>query len=39
VGSLFKLDVKGTLTTWSVVETTLAVTGLGITLALAAVVR
>jgi GntP family gluconate:H+ symporter len=37
VGSLFKLDVKGTLATWSVVETVLSVSGLGITLLLAAV--
>jgi GntP family gluconate:H+ symporter len=39
VGSLFKLDVKGTLATWSVVETVLSVSGLGVTLVLAAVVR
>jgi gluconate:H+ symporter, GntP family len=37
VGSLFKLDVKETLATWSVVETVLSVSGLGITLLLAAV--
>ncbi|MGC1461814.1 MAG: gluconate:H+ symporter [Terracidiphilus sp.] len=37
VGSLFKLDVKGTLATWSVVETVLSVSGLGITLLLSAV--
>jgi GntP family gluconate:H+ symporter len=37
VCSLFKLDVKGTLGTWSVVETVLSVSGLGITLLLAAV--
>ena len=37
VGSLFKMDVKGTLATWSVVETVLSVSGLGITLLLAAV--
>ena len=37
VNSLFKLDVKGTLGTWSVVETVLSVSGLGITLLLAAV--
>ncbi len=37
VGSLFKLDVKGTLATWSVVETVLSVSGLGTTLLLAAV--
>lgn len=39
VGSLFKLDVKGTLATWSVVESVLSVSGLGITLLLAEVVR
>ena len=39
VGSLFKLDVKGTLATWSVVETVLSISGLGITLLLATVVR
>jgi H+/gluconate symporter-like permease len=39
VGTLFKLDVKGTLATWSVVETVLSVSGLGITLLLAAVLR
>jgi len=39
VGSLFKLDVKGTLATWSVVETVLSVSGLGITLLLAAMLR
>ena len=39
VGSLFKLDVKGTLATWSVVETVLSITGLGVTLLLATVVR
>jgi GntP family gluconate:H+ symporter/Gnt-I system high-affinity gluconate transporter len=38
VGSLFKLDVKQTLGTWSVVETVLSVSGLGITQLLAAVV-
>lgn len=32
VGSLFKLDVKGTLATWSIVETVVSVSGLGITL-------
>lgn len=36
VGSLFKLDVKETLATWSVVETVLSVSGLGITLLLSA---
>ncbi len=39
VCSLFKLDVKGTLGTWSVVETVLSVSGLGITMLLAAVLR
>jgi GntP family gluconate:H+ symporter len=37
VGTLFKMDVKGTLATWSVVETVLSISGLGITLLLAAV--
>ena len=35
MGSLFKLDVKGTLATWSVVETVLSISGLCITLLLA----
>jgi len=39
VSSLFKLDVKGTLATWSVMETVIAVSGLGATLLLAAVLR
>jgi GntP family gluconate:H+ symporter len=39
VCSLFKMDVKGTLATWSVVETVLSVSGLLITLGLAAVIR
>jgi GntP family gluconate:H+ symporter len=39
VGALFKLDVKGTLATWSVVETVLSVSGLGITLLLAALLH
>jgi GntP family gluconate:H+ symporter len=39
VGSLFKLDAKGTLMTWSVLETALSVGGLVTTLALAAVLR
>ncbi len=34
VNSLFKLDVKGTLGTWSIVETVLSVSGLGFTLVL-----
>ncbi len=37
VCSLFKLDVKGTLGTWSVVETVLSVSGLGITMLLSGV--
>jgi GntP family gluconate:H+ symporter len=39
VGSLFKLDVKGTLATWSVVETALSITGLCVTMALASILR
>jgi GntP family gluconate:H+ symporter len=39
VGSLFKLDVKGTLSTWSVVETVLSTSGLLIVLLLALVLR
>jgi GntP family gluconate:H+ symporter len=39
VGSLFKLDVKQTLSTWSIMETTLSVTGLGFTLLLSAALR
>jgi GntP family gluconate:H+ symporter len=39
VNSLFKLDVKGTLATWSVVETVVSVSGLVFTLLLATVVR
>jgi GntP family gluconate:H+ symporter len=39
VGSLFKIDTKGTLGTWSMVETVLSVGGLGTTLLLAAVLR
>ena len=39
VGSLFNLDVKGTLATWSVVETVLSLTGLGVTLLVASVLR
>ncbi len=37
VNSLFKLDVKGTLATWSIVETVVSLSGLGFTLALAKV--
>lgn len=39
VGSLFKLDVKGTLATWSIVETVLSLSGLAITLLLSSVLR
>jgi gluconate:H+ symporter, GntP family len=39
VGSLFKIDVKTTLSTWSVLETVLSVSGLAFTLLLAAVLR
>jgi GntP family gluconate:H+ symporter len=39
VGSLFKLDVKATLSTWSVVETVLSITGLCVTLALASILH
>ena len=39
VGSLFKLDVKGTLSTWSVVETVLSTSGLAIALLLSLVLR
>jgi GntP family gluconate:H+ symporter len=39
VGSLFKLDVKGTLSTWSVVETVLSSCGLAIALLLSLVLR
>ena len=39
VGSLFKLDVKGTLSTWSVVETVLSTSGLLIALLLSQVLR
>jgi H+/gluconate symporter-like permease len=35
VNSLFKMDVKGTLGTWSIVETVLSVSGLGFTVVLA----
>jgi GntP family gluconate:H+ symporter len=37
VNSLFKLDVKGTLSTWSIVETVVSLSGLGFTLVLAKV--
>jgi GntP family gluconate:H+ symporter len=39
IGSLFKIDVKTTLATWSVLETVLSVAGLLMTLLLAAVLR
>jgi GntP family gluconate:H+ symporter len=39
VNSLFKQEVKGTLATWSVLETVLSVTGLGATLLLAALLQ
>lgn len=39
VQSLFKVDVRGTLATWSILETVLAVSGLGFTLLAAALVR
>jgi gluconate:H+ symporter, GntP family len=39
VQSLFKLEMKQTLATWSVVETVLSVTGLGGTLVLSALLR
>jgi gluconate:H+ symporter, GntP family len=39
VGSLFKLDVKGTLSTWSVVETVLSSSGLLIALLLSMVLK
>lgn len=39
IQSLFEIDVKSTLATWSMVETVVSVAGLGCTLALAAVLR
>ncbi len=39
VGSLFNIDVKTTLATWSVLETVLSVAGLALTLLLAAALR
>jgi GntP family gluconate:H+ symporter len=39
IESFFKLEVKGTLATWSVMETVLSVTGLGTVLLLSTVVR
>ena len=37
VGSLFKTDVKETFATWSVMETVLSLSGLGLTLIAAAI--
>lgn len=39
VGSLFKMDVKETLSTWSVLETVLSISGLMFTLLLAALLQ
>ncbi len=39
VQSLFKMDVKGTLATWSALETVLSITGLGFTLLLASLLH
>ncbi len=39
IESFFKLEVKGTLATWSVMETVLSVTGLGTVLLLSAALR
>jgi GntP family gluconate:H+ symporter len=39
IESFFKLEVKGTLATWSVMETVLSVTGLGTVLLLSVVMR
>ena len=39
IGSLFKIDVKATLATWSVLETVLSLTGLAGTLALGVVLK
>jgi H+/gluconate symporter-like permease len=39
IESFFKLEVKGTLATWSVMETVLSVTGLGTVLLLGAMLR
>ena len=39
IQSFFKLELKETLATWTVLETVLSVAGLGMTLALAAVLR
>jgi len=39
IQSFFKLELKETLSTWTGLETVLLVAGLGMTLALAAVLR
>jgi len=39
IGSLFKIDVKATLATWSVLETVLSLTGLAGTLLLAVILK
>ncbi len=39
IQSLFKLEVKGTFATWSIVETVVSISGLGCTLLLAAVMK
>jgi GntP family gluconate:H+ symporter len=39
IQSFFKLDLKGTLSTWTVLETVLSLAGLGTTLVLAAALR
>jgi GntP family gluconate:H+ symporter len=39
IQSFFKLDLKETLSTWTVLETVLSVAGLGMTLALAAALQ
>jgi GntP family gluconate:H+ symporter len=39
IQSFFKLELKETLSTWTVLETILSVAGLGMTLVLAAVLR
>jgi GntP family gluconate:H+ symporter len=39
IQSFFKLELKETLSTWTVLETVLSVAGLGMTLALSTVLR
>jgi GntP family gluconate:H+ symporter len=39
IQSFFKMDLKETLSTWTVLETVLSIAGLGMTLLLAAVLR